>query len=84
VPKPITNFVLSKHAQKRFAERGIDQNNARTTVLRPVRRVYRFPGKNGGKVYLFEKDFPDGRNLCVVAELFRGNCQFITAYYPEE
>jgi hypothetical protein len=70
--------------KKDSSSAGINQNDAKETVLRPVRRVYRFPGKNGGKVYLFEKDFPDGRNLCVVAELFRGNCQFITAYYPEE
>lgn len=84
MPRRITNFVLSKHAQKRFSERGIDQNDAKKTVLRPVRRLYRFPGKSGGKVYLFEKDFADGRTLCVVAELYSGNCRFITAYYPDE
>ena len=62
MPRRIASISFSlRSAQKRFSERGIDQNDAKKTVLRPVRRLYRFPGKERecSKVYLFEKDFAD-------------------------
>jgi hypothetical protein len=74
------NFIVTAHAQKRAAERGITKKDFIETVSKPdVKRKQRH-GEHGGIVYLFAKKF-GARELHISAELFKNDCFFITGYW---
>jgi hypothetical protein len=74
------NFIVSAHAQKRAAERGISQAEFLETVVRPDRKKNQRRGEHGGIVYLLEKKF-GSRSLHISAEIFKENCYFVTGYW---
>jgi hypothetical protein len=74
------HFIVTAHAQKRAAERGITKTDFIETVSRPDRKRNQRRGEHGGIVYLFEKRF-DTRELHISAEIFKSDCYFITGYW---
>jgi hypothetical protein len=73
-------FIITAHAQKRAAERQIDQIEFTETVLKPDNKRKQRHGEHGGIVYLFTKRFSN-RELSISAEIFKDDCYFITGYW---
>jgi hypothetical protein len=74
------HFIVTAHAQKRAAERGITKENFMEAVLKPTGKRKQRHGEHGGIVYLFTRKFGE-RELHISAEVFKSDCYFITGYW---
>jgi uncharacterized protein DUF4258 len=79
----ISNFEFSSHAELRMQERGVDRNDVMNTILRPTKKSQQYRGTHGGIVCRMEKVI-NGKNLAVVAELYKENCYVVSAFYEDQ
>jgi hypothetical protein len=75
-----SNFIVTAHAQKRAAERGITRQHFIDTVTKPNTKRRQRRGDHGGIVYLFVRRF-EACELHIAAEIFKNDCFFITGYW---
>jgi hypothetical protein len=79
----INNFEFSSHAERRMEERIVDRKDVIDTVLHPTKKRQQHRGTHGGFVWRLDKTV-DGKNLAVVAELYKENCYVVSAFYEDE
>ena len=75
--KPIE---FSEHASKRMLQRGLSINQVTGAVRCPTRVI----AGNTDYTKRFERDFPNGRFLVVIAEECDDCLKVVTAYWPDE
>ena len=68
---------ISDHASKRMLQRGISNNQAAGAVRSPTRIL----AGNTDYTKRFERDFPDGRILVVIAEECPDFLKLVTTYW---
>jgi dihydroorotate dehydrogenase len=78
----VRNFEVSSHAELRIRERGIDLIHVKNAILQPTKKRQQYKGEHGGIVWKMSKTI-DGKNLAVVAELYKENCYIVSAFYED-
>jgi hypothetical protein len=78
----IDEFIFSTHGELRLAERGIDRDDIQETVLHPIQKKQQYRGTHGGFVWKMNRKI-DGKNLAVIAELYKQTCYIVSAFYEE-
>ena len=78
--KHIKEFHFSNHGSSRANERTVSAKEAIEVILTPSKQKQQYKGTHGGFVTKFNKTI-DGKNLAVVAELYKDQCYIVTTFY---
>jgi hypothetical protein len=68
---------ISTHASERMLQRGISHNQVAGAIRCPTRKL----AGNTDYTIRFERDFPDGRYLVVIAEECDSTFKVVTTYW---
>ena len=71
------DLEISTHASERMLQRGISHNQAAGVIRCPSRKL----AGNTDYTIRFERDFPDGRYLVVIAEECADSYKLVTTYW---
>jgi hypothetical protein len=75
--KDVKPLDISAHASERMLRRGITHNQVAGAIRCPTRTL----AGNTDYTIRFERDFPDGRYLVVIAEECKSTYKVVTTYW---